>query len=155
MDTFRINGATYDYGSASLRINGERYEGVKSIKYDQKRTRTKVTGLNRSRRPKGRTRGNYEAGNVTLTMLRKTAQDLRDALALLSTDGQSYGDAEVPIVVTYFEPTLGLTKDELLSCSIESDAGGAEDNPDPLYEDVVFSCLHMKRNGKTLYGANT
>lgn len=153
MDPFRLNGKVFDHGSVIIRIGGERYEGITGAKYDQKRIRTKVTGLNRHRRPKGRTRGNYEAGDATFTAYRATAQAIRDQIARLSSDGASYGDPEVPILIQYVEPGLAPIKDELVKCCIITDAGGTDDNADPLKEDVVFSVLSMKRNGKTLYGA--
>lgn len=153
-DSFaRVNGKVFDHGSVILSILGERQEGFKAIKYDQKRNRTKVTGAGRHRRPKARTRGTYECGDVTITMLRRSAQDIRDAFAARSTDGISYGDPDGTIVVQYVEPGLAPVKDEFFKVVLVGDAGGTDDNADPLYEDVVFQPLWMRRNGKSLYGA--
>ncbi len=150
-DLIRVNGKVFDWGSCILKIGGVRYEGVTSIKYDQKRDRAKVYGMGRDRAPLGRTGGKYEAGDCTMAMYRSTAQSLRDWAALRAGDGLSYGDAEFPIVVQMVETGLAPITDELLKACIISDAGGGEENPDPLKEDVVFQVLKMKRNGKTLW----
>lgn len=148
-----INGNAHDHGSVRIKIMGKPYFGIKSVKYDQKRTRGKVMKLGPAHAAIGFTQGTYECGDCTLTMLRRTAQDLRDHAAERAGTS-SYGDAIFPIIVQYITPGVGPCKDELLRCSIMSDAGGTEQgSPDPLYEDVVFQVIKMKRNGKTLYTA--
>lgn len=153
-DSFlRINGKAFDWGSVRLKIDGRLYTGVKSIKYGHKRTRAKVPSMGKSRRAIGKTAGKYETEDTVLSMLRRTAQDLRDHLASRSSDGASYGDPQFTITVQYIESGIGPVKDEILNCNIDGDGGGGEDGTDPLYEDVVISCLKIKRNGKVLHAS--
>jgi hypothetical protein len=155
-DSFiRINGKVFDHGSVEVRLQGEPFVGIKEVKYDQKRNRVLVRPLARNRRPKGKSAGEYEPGKLVITMLRRSAQDLRDQIAKLSEDGDSYGDpGEWVSSVQYIERGMGPIMDSFEGCWIEGDAGGTAQGPDPLYEDVTIGFEAMKRNGKYLYSAS-
>jgi hypothetical protein len=146
----RINGRAFDAGSVRIKIAGRAFIGIKSTKYDHKRTKAKVDATVPGLGALGYTQGKYEAGDATFSMLRRTAQDMRDMLAARAGNG-SYGDTEFPIIIYYVAPGIPACKDELLRCSVMTDGGGHDTgNADPLYEDVVFQVIKIKRNGKTL-----
>lgn len=152
----RIQGKAFDHSCVRAKIAGRKYLGIKSIKYDQKRTRGKVPILGGEQVPLSMTRGFYEMGQITVTMLRRSAQDLRDHIASKSADGKSYGDPLFPMSVQYVGPGIPAVQDDFFSCAITGDGGGTESgSADPLYEDVVLDCLKMKRNGKTLFASKS
>lgn len=152
-DSFRrIHGKTFDAGSTILTIGGEKYEGWKSIKGGQKRTRVKAGGISRARRARVRTAGMYEAEDLVISMLKSSAQDLRDDLCRVS-GSRSYGDAEVTIVMQFVEDGVRTVVETYEQCAMVSDGTTVDDNADPLYEDVTFSVMGVRRNGKTLYSA--
>lgn len=154
-DLIRLNGKAFDHSSFMMKIAGRRLRTMKEVKYSQKRTRAKVPGNTRSQRPIAKTRGNYEFDKLTITLTRAEAQAVRDLLASKSTDGDSYGDVEVPIVAQYVERGLAPIVDAFKKCALESDTGGTTYGSDPHYEDLVFDADSMTRNGKHLYASDT
>lgn len=150
----RIQGLAFDGSCVRVMIAGRKYYGIKSIKYDQKRNRSNVSILGPEQAPVGMTRGFYEMGQVTIAMLRRTAQDLRDHIASKSSNGRSYGDPKFHLSVQYVAVGIPAVIDEFFGCAITGDGGGADiPSADPLYEDVVMNCLKMQRGGKTLFAS--
>jgi hypothetical protein len=153
-ETVYINGKAHDWGSTVIRVNGKAYEGILAVKYSHKRERTRVYGQGNQRKPIAVTGGKYNPEDGSLTVLKGTAQQIRDDLARQSADGQSYGDARFPITVQYIEDGVGPIKDEVLGCWIAGDDGGGEEgSADPTKEEIPFGCMEIKKNGKTLYAA--
>lgn len=145
-----VNGEVYDWGDITIKIAGERFEGITAINYSQKRERVKVYGMNKSRAPIGTTAGKYNAEDGKISCNSQCAQDIRDHLATLG-GGISYGDTKFPIIVIRTRKTGAVITDVLPGCWIISDDGGGEDSPDQLKEEIAFGCTGpITRNGKTL-----
>jgi hypothetical protein len=144
-DKIRINGSQYDQGSVELKIANHPIYGFNALSWNQKRTRVKSVTTGKDRRPKGRSRGKYEAESLKMTVRRDTASAIKLMLAELSTDGQSYGDADdVPIVLQYIEDESNqdpITV-EFINCALVSDGGNSEeDGPDMV--ELEFDYMHL------------
>lgn len=152
----RRNGVAYDWGDIIIKPMGQQYEGITGIKYGQKRTRPKLTGNTRDRKPIGIGRGKTEADDATLTCWKSTAAQIRaDAAAYAAannnSDGTSYGDAIFPITVQYSADDGSIITDELIDCWIAGDDSQNEDNADALKEEMPLGVSAMTRNGLTLH----
>lgn len=146
----RVNRDVYDWGDVTIKIAGERFEGITGIGYSQKRERTKVGGMRKSRAPIGVTKGKYNAEDGKISCNRQTAQDIRDHLCTVGGT-TSYGDVKFPIIVIMTSDTGATITDVLPDCYLIGDDGNAEDSADPLKEELAFGCLGpITRNGKTL-----
>lgn len=153
-DFVRVNGKAFDHSSVVMKIAGRRITQAKDIKYDEKRNRSKVVGMNRAQTPVAVTRGNYEAGQLTITTTHAEAAAVRKHLASKSRSGTSFGDALVPGTCQYIEPGLEPVVDAFKNLRLTSRAGGTTQGPDPLYTDLVFDFDSMKSNGLTLYSGD-
>lgn len=147
----KVNGTIFDWGDVTIKIAGERFEGITAIEYSQKRERTKVFGMTRSRAPIGTTSGRYNAEDGKISCNRHTAQDIRDHLSALA-GSLSYGDVKFPIIVIMTRKDGATITDVLPGCWIAADGGGGdESSSDPLKEEIAFGCTGpITRNGKTL-----
>jgi hypothetical protein len=158
-DKVRINGNQYDFGSTSLKIGDEPIYGYTVANWSQKRERTKGYGAGKHRTPSGRTRGKYTTEPVKFTFRRDTVSQIKLMLAALASDGQSYGNAEVPIVFQYVEdesnqdPVLV----EFFDAAFASEASASEEEGGPDMVEVEFDVMRIDEtiNGKklTLYDA--
>jgi hypothetical protein len=152
-DDVRINGNQHGWASVIFKIAGKTWYGIKSIKYGDKRTRTKTYGMGRAHAPRGRTPGKYEVDPVAISMEKWSAKLLRDELAAKSTTGgTSFGDTVFQVVVQYTEGNNTVT-DELVDCTWSGDAGSVEEGPDGVYDEIEFDCMRILRNGKSLFAA--
>jgi hypothetical protein len=152
-DSVRINGNAYSWGSIVLKLDGERFVGVKDISYDDKRERTFAHGMNKSHKPIARSRGKYTPSNCKVTMLKSSAKAFRAALAEKQTDKKSFGDTEFGADVMFDEPDVGVVHDELLDCVIVSNEGSHSDSPDPLYETFEIQPMGILWDGKSLFSS--
>lgn len=144
--TIYINNKAYDFGSVVVKIAGDSYEGINSIKYGQKRERGRVFRMNRSRLPLGVTPGKVTFDDMVIKFNKQSALFLRTRLAS-KAGGTSYGDLIFPISIQLAEPGLLPVTDEFPKCWIAGDDGSADDNTDPLYEEISFGVMSMKRSG--------
>lgn len=149
-DQVRINGNTHSWSSVYFKVGGERFYGVKSINYGDSRSRTKAYGMGRHHAPRGRTAGKYEVDPVTVTVEKATADTLREKAAQID-GGASFGNASFQIVVQYIETGNTTITDTIEECAFTKNASKAEENPDPLVEDLEFDAMRIKWNGRTLY----
>ena len=150
-DSLRINGNLYSWGSWKFTLGGVTYTGVAAIKYSHSRVRTKGYGQGPHQGPRGRTRGKYEVENPSIKVFTDTALAIKKQLAALSSTGNSYGEASVPIVVQAFEPGLEPLTVELLDCTYEKSSTDLEEGGDPSMEEIEFNCMKLKENGLVLY----
>jgi hypothetical protein len=156
-DALRINGNQYSWGSIAVRFGGDRYYGITSISYSDKRERVKAYGMARHQGPRGRSRGKYTPDNVKVTMWKSSAQELRAALAAASTSGESYGDVEFDIVVQYVEGDGNNENPitvEIEGCAWAANNTSEEEGPDPLKEELEFDCMRIRRNGLVLWDSS-
>ena len=151
-DSVLINGAMHSWSSTSFKLGGEKYTGITSIGYGDKRSRTKAYGLNRSYGAVGRTGGKYEVDSLKIKAYKATAQSIRSQLAALSDDGVSYGNAEVPATLQFIEGTDVITV-EFERCAMIADASTTDEKPDPLTDDLEFDVMKIRRNGLVLFDA--
>jgi len=149
-DEQRINGNMYQHSSIVLKLDNERFFGFKSISYGDAREYGKAYGAARHAGPRGRTSGKYSTEPVAVSMEKKSAKALRDALAARSSSGTSFGNVEFQIVVQYEEGTDVIT-DTIDRCRWTKTAGKSEEGPEPIYEDIEFDCMFILWNGKALY----
>lgn len=153
-DTQRVNGFITSWGDIAFKLDDERYYGVTEINYGDTRARTKVYGMRRDGLPIGRTRGKYEASEVTAKMTYPAWVELRDALAAQATDSASFGDVifQGEVQYTYGESDETHT-DELIDLCVTGVTVGASEGPDAIMVDITMDCMSIKRDGLTLSGA--
>ena len=151
-DSVLINGAMHSGSSTSFKLGGEKYTGITSIGYGDKRSRTKAFGATRSYGAVGRTGGKYEVDNLKLKAYKAAANQIRAQLAALSDDGVSYGNAEVPATLQFIEGTDVITI-EFERCAMVADSSTADEKPDPLTDDLEFDVMKIRRNGLVLFDA--
>lgn len=93
--------------------------------------------------PLGRTRGQYQPGDVTVTVSKQTEAVLIDQL------GDGYFEKEINITVKYADTGLPLVVDTLERCRLVGAAQSHASGPDPLMTALKFKPLTVLRNGKT------
>lgn len=150
-DQTRINGNVHSWSSVIMKAGNEVWTGFTAISYGDALERVKAYGMGRSHKPLGRTAGKYTVEPVVVTGYKHTMQQMREWLAAQASDGRSYATVEVQFVIQFFESDLAPITVELDRCMWSKNAEKAEENPDPLKEDVEFDCMGIRRNGATLY----
>lgn len=123
MDYPLIQGARHEWSSVSIKIAGDLYIGVKSIKYSDTLKPSKVRGTH----PKaiGRTRGQYDA-EASIELYTWEARQIRKKL------GPGYKEIPFDIVVAYVEDGADTITDTIVGARITKDEGGGQDGPDGL-----------------------
>jgi hypothetical protein len=152
-DTVRVNGKQHSWASTIFRVNGERFYGISSISYGDKRERTKTYGMGRHQAPRGRTSGKYTVEALKLKVYTSTAQELRNLFAVETEDGASIGNAEVPIVLQLIEDDESNITVEFDRCAIASITASHDEGPDPASEEWELDVMLIRRNGQTLFDA--
>lgn len=152
-DEIRVNNNLLSWGSIVLKVASDRYTGFTGITYADKRERVKGYGLTKHHAPYGRSRGKYTIEPVKLVGWKKSVAALRSGLALLSSDGVSYGDVEVQIDLQYVEDDVPLQV-EIGRCVWVSNSSSDEESADPLKEEIEFDAMWIKRNGLVLFDAS-
>lgn len=150
-DLVRINGNQHSWSSTILKIQGERFTGVKSIAYGDKRERVKAYGMGRHYAPRGRTSGKYTIDPLKLSVFTGSAQLLRDLFASGATDGVSIGNVEASIVLQMIELNDTPVTVEFVSCVIIGIGNTHEENPDPTVEEWELDVMQILRNGESLF----
>jgi hypothetical protein len=152
-DTVRVNGKQHSWASVIFRVNGERFYGVSSIGYGDKRERTKTYGMGQHQAPRGRTSGKYTVEALKLKVYTSSAQELRDLFANETEDGTSIGNAEVPIVLQLIEDDETNITVEFDRCAIASITASHDEGPDATTEEWEIDVMLLRRNGQTLFDA--
>ena len=152
-DPVRINGSLFSWSSVEFHIGDERITGVTAVEYGDNRERASAYGMNRSHAPIGQSHGKYQTDPVKVTVWKHTAKAIREALARATAGG--FGNAEFTIVVQYTETDLGSVVDTIRRCTLAKQASKAEENPDPLKEDIEFKCLSILWNGESLFDSSS
>jgi hypothetical protein len=150
-DQVRINGNQLSWSSANLKIDGERFFGVTSIGFGDALEVEKGYGMGRHHAPVSRTAGKYTIEPLVLRMRVDSAKELRAQLAQ-KAGGRGYGQAEVPIVLQFVEPSSGLqTTIEFDRCRYVKATMSAEEGPAGIMEDVEFDPMAIRRDGVVLF----
>lgn len=150
-DQVRINGRFAD-GAIIVKVSGVEYEGFTEIGgYKAMIEEAIKYGLNRSRGPRGRTKGPRKFEKVTLAGPLSTTRPMKRALVTTSDTGK-VGDAlDFLITVTYFEGFVPHT-DELLLCRVLEDETKPPpaDSADSVIETLTIQPLGLKKDGVEL-----
>lgn len=150
-DLIMVNGNGLTWGSIVAKVAGDPVYGWTGITVSDKRERVKGWGLGRHQAPQRRSRGKYTPENIKLTGYRAAVADLRKRLQEAAPAGQSYGDVEFQIVLTYFEtdelPLIVVAERCVWVGNSFSDEEGAE----LLKEEVEIDPMFIRRNGATLF----
>jgi hypothetical protein len=141
-----IRGKKYSYSSIEVSIvrDGQKAEifiDVGGIDYSHAIEDAYLYGTNQA--PLGRTAGQYQPGEVKLTM-GKASYD-----KLVNDIGDGFLGAILDIVVKYSEPDEGLVVDEIIGAKIMSSAHSFAPGPDALMVEVTLKPMLIKENGKT------
>jgi hypothetical protein len=153
-DQIRVNGNLVSWGSIILKLDGERFYGFTSITYADKRERVKAYGMGRHHAPRGRSRGKYTTDPVKLEGWKGSVQIFREALALKSADGKSYGDVEFQALVQYVESSISSDRPlnvEIDRCVWTANSVTDAEDADPKKEEIELDCMLIVRNGLTLF----
>jgi len=147
-----INGKAFEASGCRLTVSGLKLKGWKSVKYGDKRTRRKIQLVDKSLAPVSLTQGTYDAGQVTIELLKQSAHALRMRVALKSSDGRSFGEPAFNGSLQYTQKGLPSATDEFTGLSFAgSDANATSPGSDPLYETLVFDVLKLKWSGFKLW----
>lgn len=150
MDAVRINDNLYSWGSIEIYINGEPYRGITALSYGQNRERSKGYGTGNHRGARGRTKGQYEA-EASFTAQVDSYDKICAALAAMSPDGQSYGDAPPFLIVAqYVEAGLVPVTIEIEGCVITGESSSESEGTDPSVVEVTVDPMRITRNGRSL-----
>lgn len=150
-DNLRVNGNRLSWGSTSVKIDGQLFTGITSIKFSDSRERTLGYGMGQHHAPVARTRGKYAVEPVVIKFYAESAEKLRQQLAASSPSGTSFGEHEFPIVIQNYEPGTDPITIELLRCCYVKGTTDQEEGPEGLLEEVEFSCMQIVRNGRVLF----
>lgn len=153
-DQKRVNGNLYSKNSATIKIEGEVFEGWDSIEFGDKRERPFAFGAAKHGGPRGRTKGRYTPDPLIITAQADTARDIRDKLAGLSPDGASIGEPEVLITLTLSESKLGVSLVEFEACALTEMSDPIEDSAEHSTVKLTFQPMRIKRDGQTLYDSS-
>lgn len=147
-DDLRINGFQHSWSSTKCKIDGEHYAGLTKISWDEAIEEGMARGW--GPKPRGRTRGRYVPGQVSITMAKSSAQALKKALAQKSKGGKAYGTVVFPITLQYLEPDDTPITVEFRDCRILTASTANEEGADAAMEDLTISTMEILENGLSL-----
>ncbi len=149
-DVVRVNDKTFSYQSTRTKIDGELFEGISAMSFDEKLETAYVYGQRRSGAPIAQTSGKYTPPELKVTFLEESANALIATLSARSLDA-SYGG--VPFVLAFQGFEVGLPPFLLVagSCRITGHSGSYQDGADGLKKDLIIKPLTFAINGVTLY----
>lgn len=150
-DGIRVNGNLHSWGSISVKADGDRYYGFKSIKYGQARERSLSYGQGKEHAPRGRSAGKYVPENATLGGAKSTILAFEESIAAKSPSGNSYGSASFDVVIQFIEAGDRPITIELLDCVIVKETSSHDEGPDALDEEIEIQPMRVKKNGMALY----
>lgn len=150
-DVIRVNSIVYSWTSTLFKFDGQPWQGVLSMDYEQKRERKVVYGARQDGQPLGVTSGKYEVPSFSMKMLKDSADNLTDYLSVKGLG--SYGDADFTILVQVVEPVLGAFPITVLAspCWITGKKDAHEEGIDELVTEFEVKTLALVENGKRLW----
>lgn len=150
-DPVRINGKAFSWASTSFKLGSLPITGITDVTYGDKLEKAYAYGMNRSHAPIARTKGKYVPDPLKITVHRHTAHAIREALAKGSPDGKSTGSTSKTVTIQSVEGDLPVQTVEAVGCELAEDTGTHSENADPEKEELTFSVMFYRRNGKTLF----
>ena len=145
----RVNNVILSWNSMTTKIDGDPYEGIIGLDYDQGRERKIVYGQRKDGTPLGKTSGRYSVKPVKLRMLRDSADTFTD---YLTTQGLgSYGDAVFQINCQYVEPGSKPITVILTGCTVDDENDVNAEGVDELVTEFTIGALACIKNGKRLW----
>jgi len=141
-----VRGRKYDFSSIEFAVVREGQAAqifieATGIDYDDTVEESLVYGTNPA--PVGRTRGQYNPGEVTVTVSKQTEAVLVDQI------GDGFMEAEFDITIKYADTGLPLIVDTLERCRIVGLAQAHASGPEALVTELKMKPLTVLRNGKT------
>jgi hypothetical protein len=151
-DLLSVNGNLISWGSGTLKLDSQRYQGFTGITFGDKRERVKGYGQARHQGPLGRSLGKYTTDPVKVTFWKHSAEIFRLALAAKSKQPASYGGVEFQIDLQYAESDIAVPIHIVINrCVWSSEADSMEESADPLKVEIEFDCMSIVRNGLVIY----
>lgn len=150
MKKIRVNGTEYD-GSIILKVAGEEFSGPEEISYDDKIERAKTYGLQKSRRPRGRTKGKYTPGDPTMKGPKKGMMEIRNKLSQLG--GGVISKPVFQVTVSYLDQDGFSTTDVIEDVQLAGiKAGGNATSAEAAMEEWTLDTMGIRYSGtQTLY----
>jgi hypothetical protein len=141
-----VRGRKYDFSSIEFAVIADGQAAqifieCTAIDYDDTVEESLMYGTNPA--PIGRTRGQYNPGEATVTVSKQTEAVLVDQL------GDGYMEAEIDITIKYADTGLPLVVDTLERCRIVGLAQSHSSGTDALVTAIKMKPLSVLRNGKT------
>ena len=134
-----INGARHSWSSVILKIDGQQFDGVKSITYA--RHREIGTGYGTNPDPLFNTRGkNSYEGEIEVYHAEWIA-------FVVEHFGKGYGDKYFAVEVSYAENGFPTTTDRLIGCRVLDSEGGGSEGTDPLTRKFKLNPLKIIFHG--------
>jgi hypothetical protein len=149
-DAIRINGHQVSWGSIKVKVAGETFLGFTSLSYGDSLEVAVAHGMGKHQAPRGRSRGKYVVDPVKLGGPPSSMHALRQKLASMSPDGQSYGGVEFQIVAQYVEEGEPPMTTEIESCRYVKNVNNREEGSDVIKDEIEISAMMIRRNGLTL-----
>jgi hypothetical protein len=144
-DEVLINGLQHSWASTECKMDSEKYAGLTKISWEQSVEETMSRGQGPN--PRGRTRGRYVPGTVSITMAKSSAQAFKAALAAKSSSGTAWATVVFPITLQYLEPNDTPITVEFIQCRLLKSSAANEEGPDPSQEDLEISTMKILENG--------
>lgn len=137
-----VNGHQFDFTSVKFDAANLRLEDIKAISYSEEIKPGKVRGTRAQLA--GMTRGEYDvSGSVEIY---KAALDA--FLASLTSGGKGYLEQHFGGSVSYAEPMMPLTNDQLVGMRLTKIEDSHSEGGDPLTCKCDFIAFYLLRNGK-------
>lgn len=153
-DAARVNGNLISWGSFEIKIDDEPYSGVTAVDYNHSRERAYAYGTGRHHSPRGRTAGKYTPEPLVITCWKSTAKAIRERLKAAASDGRSYGNAIVGIVLQYIEEDDDTVTVDAQECVLTKEEMSDEEGPEGLNEKLTFMPMRYVINDGTLYDSS-
>lgn len=151
-DSIRVNGNLLSWGSCGIKVDSERYYGVKSISFGEALEQALIHGMGRHHAPRARTRGKYIPEPLKVMVEVESLKLMQQALAARAKDGRSYGTVEFEVFLEAVEAEQSFTA-EFLRCKWAKNTGSFEEGPDGLYQEAEWSTMQISQNGLVLFDA--
>jgi hypothetical protein len=133
-----VNGVRHDFSSIELKLDGQVFQGFKSINYSRKRSRGIVMG--NSPDPIGKTKGtNAYTADAELY--------LAELNAFLEQLGAGYGDKFFVVVVTYVANGFDTVQDTIQGCTLDELTASQSQGTDPLARKVDLAPIKVLFGG--------
>ena len=150
-DQVRRSNIVLSWQSDIVKIDGNEWEGIKGIAYEEKLERKVVHANRRDARHVGMSRGKYTLSSCSITMLRDTSAKLKQYLANKSGVG-SHGAAEFQIDVQHVEPNQDVISATIVGLRWSGNKRDDKEGNDELTEDIELTGLYATEtlNGTTV-----